>query len=312
MAVYTLLSRDDIAELLALYDVGGLQAFSAISAGIENSNYAITTDDGEFVLTIFEHHAPDEVRSFVRLGRHLGTRNLRVPSPIEDQAGCWLHTLKHKPAILCQRFPGSHPEMVTEQHCAAIGRELAEFHLASADLTDPRQDERGYDWWQAVAPDLSADLSPDDQQLLNDELLFQRHQRQRWLALPHGWIHADLFHDNALFDGTDLTAILDLYNACEGAWLYDLAIVANDWCVATDGVTLDEARVSALTSAYRAVRNIDAEEWGMWTVVLRGAALRFWLSRLLAARLARSRCEELPAHKQPVEYRNRLLSHRAG
>ncbi|MEK9713204.1 MAG: homoserine kinase [Thalassolituus sp.] len=309
MAVYTSLAAADISDLLSQYDVGELVAFAAISAGIENSNYAVTTSAGEYVLTLFEHHAPDEVRNFVRLARHLGSKDLCVPSPVDDASASWLHSLKNKPAILCRRFAGTHPKELTTAQCEAIGRELAEFHLASSDLPDPRHDERGYDWWQNVAPDLSADLSDDDKALLADELAFQKSQRAQWCQLPHGWIHADLFHDNALFEGEELTAILDLYNACEGAWLYDLAIVANDWCALPDG-GVEPERFAALVDGYQSVRALTEVETRLWNTVLRGAALRFWLSRLLAARMARSRCEELPAHKQPSEYRDRLIWHR--
>ncbi|MEE3189905.1 MAG: homoserine kinase, partial [Pseudomonadota bacterium] len=253
MAVYTSLTAADVSDLLSHFDLGELVEHSPISAGIENSNYAVTTSQGEYVLTLFEHHAPDEVRNFVRLARHLGEKDLCVPSPVEDASGVWLHSLKNKPAILCRRFTGSHPDQLSEQQCEAIGRELAEFHLASSDLPDPRHDERGYDWWQSIAPELSTDLEASDKALLTDELAFQKAQRAQWCQLPHGWIHADLFHDNALFDGDELTAILDLYNACEGAWLYDLAIVANDWC-ASDDSGLDPKRFEALLIGYQSVR----------------------------------------------------------
>jgi len=315
MAVYTSLTAAELTDLLSHYDVGELVAFTPISAGIENSNYAVTTSQGEYVLTLFENHAPDEVRNFVRLARHLGTKAVCVPSPVEDARGTWLHSLKNKPTILCQRFSGSHPDQLSTAQCEAIGRELAEFHLASSDLPDPRHDERGYDWWQSIAPELSTDLDVGDQALLTDELAFQQAQRTRWCQLPHGWIHADLFHDNALFDGDELTAILDLYNACEGAWLYDLAIVANDWCASDDSGLgdsgLDSKCFEALLIGYQSVRPLSEFEAGMWNTVLRGAALRFWLSRLLATRIAAQRGERLPASKQPQEYRDRLLWHRA-
>ena len=310
MAVYTSLTAADVSDLLSHFDLGELVEYSPISAGIENSNYAVTTSQGEYVLTLFEHHAPDEVRNFVRLARHLGSKDLCVPSPVDDTEGLWLQSLKNKPAILCRRFSGEHPKQLSTAQCAAIGRELAQFHLASRDLPDPRHDERGYDWWQNIAPELSRDLGDEDRELLNDELAFQKAQRQHWCQLPHGWIHADLFHDNALFDGDELTAILDLYNACEGAWLYDLAIVANDWCALPDG-GVESERFAALVDGYQSVRALADVESSFWNTVLRGAALRFWLSRLLAARMAKSRSEELPAHKQPTEYRDRLRWHRS-
>lgn len=315
MAVYTQLSDVDVMTLLDDYvddcALGDFQQLAPISAGMENSNYAVTTSQGEYVLTLFEHHGADEVREFVRLAHHLGAAGLAVPAPLTDTSGNWLHCLQHKPAILCTRFSGSHPEQLAVSHCRAMGAALANFHLGSADLPNRRCDERGFDWWVNIAPELGRDLSVDDRALLNDEVAFQRTHRDQWASLPHGWIHADLFHDNALFDDeAKLTAILDLYNACDGAWLYDLAIVANDWCVADDGVGLNSQKVAALLESYQQVRPIAKSELACWNLVLRGAALRFWLSRLLAQRLAGQRGDSLPQDKQPVEYRDRLVRHR--
>lgn len=311
MAVYTRVSESDVAELLAGYDLGVLEDLAPINAGLENSNYAVTTSLGEYVLTLFEHHPADDVREFVRLARHLGDTGLKVPSPLLDENNVWLHSLCNKPTIICLRFSGSHPTQLTVEHCRAIGAELARFHLCSKDLPNQRRDERGFDWWVSISPELGRDLAPQDLELLHDEITYQISHRSDWAALPHGWIHADLFHDNALFDdNAKLTAILDLYNACDGAWLYDLAIVANDWCIADDGVGLNPLKVSALMEAYQRVRPIEKAELTCWNLVLRGAALRFWLSRLLAQRLAEQRGDSLPQDKQPIECRDRLLSHR--
>jgi homoserine kinase type II len=311
MAVYTHVSGADVEGLLSSYDLGALEALAPISAGLENSNYALTTSHGEYVLTLFEHHAADEVREFVRLARHLGNAGLQVPAPLINNNERWLHDLGHRPAILCQRFPGAHPQQLTVEHCRAIGAELARFHLHSKNLPNRRSDERGFDWWVSVASEYGRDLNQEDSELLRDEVAYQVAHRSEWMTLPHGWIHADLFHDNALFsESAELTAILDLYNACDGAWLYDLAIVANDWCVETGTSGLDSDKVEALAQAYRSVRDISAEEWSCWNLVLRGAALRFWLSRLLAARLATQRGESLPEDKQPSEYKLRLAHHR--
>jgi len=309
MAVYTKLADDVVASFLTQYAIGPLTALQGISDGIENTNYLLKTVSDEFVLTLFEHHNADEVASFVRLARHLGQAGLAVPMPLDDIQGVWLHELSGKPAILCRRLPGTHTDQLTSEHCAEIGRGLAQLHLAAQDLPQRRVDERGFDWWLAIAPELKANLSPADQALLEAELQAQKDGRTLWCQLPHGWIHADLFHDNALFliseQGTKLTAILDLYNACDGALAYDLAIVANDWCREKNGIW-DKARLTSLLASYESVRPVTTEEKMAWPLLLRGAALRFWLSRLLAQRLATQQGRTLPADKNPDEYRRKL------
>ncbi len=54
MSVYTELSHDDVAAILAEYTLGRLIVCEGIAAGIENSNFFVTTDNGRYVLTIFE------------------------------------------------------------------------------------------------------------------------------------------------------------------------------------------------------------------------------------------------------------------
>ena len=318
MAAYTSISGEELSDFLAGFPFGGLTRFEAISAGIENSNYAVSTESHDLVLTLFEHHDATEVEEFVRLGRHLRAGKFNVPAPLPDVQGQWLHELKGRPAILCERFPGKHPKNISVEHCRQIGATLADFHLRSDSLPSPRSNERGYDWWIKASPELSAALSHDDQILMQDELAYQTEHRAQWLSLPQGWIHADLFHDNALFletrAGLQLSAILDLYNACSGARLYDLAVVANDWCSAGWSLgkhqPLKAGHVAALVEAYHRVRPITPEEQAAWPLVLRGAALRFWLSRLLTKTQVEKRGQSLPGHKNPAEYRDRLISHR--
>ncbi|MCA6059150.1 homoserine kinase [Thalassolituus sp. ST750PaO-4] len=314
MSVYTSLSQSDTEAFLARFELGTLVSYKGITAGIENTNYFVTCQQqgrqSEYVLTLFEHHNSSEVREFVRLAHHLGQQGLQVPAPLAARDGEWLHSLKDKPAIICPRLPGEHIHDPQPQHCAAIGRALAELHLAALPLHNRRNDSRGFDWWLAISPELSSDLTREDQRLLEDELRFQTQQRSQWLSLPQGWIHGDLFHDNALFtaDG-QVGAILDLYNACDGALLYDLAIIANDWCCDING-DWKAGCTEALLNGYESVRPLNDAEKNNWNLVLRGAALRFWLSRLLTRRIQQQQAGEMALQKDPAEFMNKLKRQR--
>lgn len=320
MSVYTSLTRSEVEQFLAGFTLGTYVAHRGISAGIENTNYFVTTSHGEFVLTLFEHQQADEVRDIMRLAHHLGNRGLKVPAPVSDQQGVWLHELKHKPTIICPKLSGTHIEDPQPTHCLAIGTALAELHLAARDLENPRADIRDYHWWLSAGPQLTSSLSAADQTLLTDELNFQTQQRAAWLQLPHGWMHGDLFHDNALFDNEHTVgAILDLYNASSGAWLYDLAVVANDWCSEKSG-NWKAGCIDALLEGYSSVRPLTAHEQSMWHTVLRAGALRFWLSRLLTRQHQQQHLQqqhsqqesgELALQKDPNEYRLKLLKRRA-
>src|SRR5690606_172007 len=138
--------------------------------------------------------------------------------------------------------------------------------------------------------------------LLRDSLHEVAELKPRILALPRANLHADLFLDNALFDGNHLTGVIDFYNACSGPMLYDLAITLNDWCSLPDQ-RLDLPRAQALLGAYAALRPFTRAEAELWPAMLRIACLRFWLSRLIAARRFQGRDVLV---KDPSEFQRRL------
>lgn len=311
MSVYTPLSQTQVEAFMAGFPLGELQSYKGIEAGVENTNFFVTTTQGEFVLTLFEQHQNDEVHELVTLAHHLGQAGLQVPAPLEDKQGEWLHTLANKPAILCKRLPGEHIEQPSEAHCFAIGAALAELHQAARSLEQSRADEHGLDWWQAIRDEFSAELSTEEKDLLDDEIAFQRDNLASWQSLPSGWVHGDLFHDNALFvKGTaEVGAILDLYHASSGVLMQDLAIVANDWCCDKTGNWVGN-RQQALLDGYGSVRALTNDEQAAWSQALRSASLRWWVGRLVNRCKQQQSGSALTAIKDPDEYKAKLLAHR--
>lgn len=327
MSVYTDLTANEVAAYLNQFSLGDYQSHQGISAGVENTNFFVTAADQKYVLTIFEHHDTGEVENFIAIGRHLADQDIPVPGPIADKAGIYLHDLKGKPAILCPCLPGSHPEQLGVQHCLQIGVALARFHLAGEGLDDLEDNNRGLHWWPEVGRELiqksmtsSELLTQEQQEILIDEIEYQESQTELWYELPRGLVHGDLFHDNALFEsdseaGEKLGAILDIYNSCQDAWLFDLAIVANDWCANHAGEWKQDL-LPALFAGYQSVRVLTDVEQQAWGMCLRGAALRFWLSRLLTQQhqaevIAKDPMAALvTTTKDPMEYFLKLARHR--
>lgn len=316
MSVYTQVSFDTLASFIGQFSLGNLQNYTGIAAGIENTNYMVQTTQGEYVLTLFEHNSSSEVEQFIALALHLGEHSqLPVPAPIKDQQGTWLHQLEDKPAVLCKRFPGEHITDIQTDHCRLIGVKLAELHLAASNLTEERPNPRGFEWWQQMASQLQGQLPDEDLELLHSEVAFQASSRKAYQALPGGWIHGDLFHDNALFvagdTGSDIGAILDLYNACQDAWLFDLAIVANDWCYPPQSISASAGLIDALLAGYQSTRTLTDSEQQLWPTVRRAAALRFWLSRILTQQHQASQQTNIKSNqficKDPNEYRDKLI-----
>lgn len=302
MSVYTRVERPELEAFLAGFEAGALLEYSGISAGIENTNYFVTTANGRYVLTLFEQLGRDELPFFLELMAHLAEHGVPTAHPLADRQGRYLGELCGKPAALVQRLTGGSVEHPDVAHCAAIGEALARLHLAGQSFPAVRANPRGPHWWREAVERVHDRLSPDEAERLDAEITFQFAHRHD--ALPRGVIHADLFRDNALFEGENLTGIIDLYYACTDALLYDVAVTVNDWCV-TDARELDPERTHALLAAYAGVRPFTPDEHASWPAMLRAAALRFWLSRLIDLYFPRE--GELTHTKDPAAF-GRLLS----
>jgi homoserine kinase type II len=304
MSVFTTVTADELGEWLRRYAVGTLVALKGIAAGIENTNYFVTTTRGRYVLTLFEKLKSHELPFYLNLMAHLSGRGIPCPEPIADRAGRRLGELNGKPAALVSFLEGRDIDRAQTGHCAQVGAMLAAMHLAGGDYRATMDNPRGRKWWQSVMPEIMPFLSEEDAALLREEVRFQ--SLYRFADAPRGAIHADLFRDNVLFDGDRLSGVIDFYFACTDAFLYDVAITVNDWCMGPDA-RLDAARLAALLDAYRGVRPFTALERGAWPVMLRAAALRFWVSRLYDFHLPRP--GELTHAKDPAHFRRILASH---
>jgi homoserine kinase type II len=277
MSVFTRVDRSTLEQFLASFNVGKLTHFKGVSEGIENTNYFVTTTNAEFVLTLVEQWEATEVPYFIELMDWLAARGIPCARPIPDRNGTTLHTLLGRPAALIERLSGESTEEPTADNCEEVGAVLARMHLASADFTMHRDDQRGMQWRQSVTQTLYPIVGGADAAILREELA--HHLAQDWRHLPHGVIHADLFPDNVLFNATKISGVIDFYYACNFYRIYDLAITANQWCTNTDG-SLSVPRSTALLRAYDQTRAIEAGERDAWPDMLRYAALRFWISRL--------------------------------
>ena len=293
MAVYTEVSFEEAARFVQRLGRGRLNDLQAIPAGIENTNYFVNTDQGEWVLTLFERLSLGQLPFYLQLMQHLARHGIPVPAPQADAQGQILHTLCGKPAALVNRLPGAHELSPQPRHCAQVGEVLARMHLAGRDFAGRQPHPRGLAWWADIVPQVLPFLDSGRAALLRDELTYQQaiFSTPAMGALPRGVIHADLFRDNVVFDGAGanqhLSGIFDFFFAGVDAWLFDLAVCLNDWCIDQGDGRLIADSATALCTAYQRIRPFSAEEHRALPAVLRGAAMRFWLSRLWDLHLPR-------------------------
>ncbi|TAK44292.1 MAG: homoserine kinase [Betaproteobacteria bacterium] len=280
MSVYTPVSESQLAAWLKGYSVGAPCAFEPVAAGIENTNYFVTTSQGRYVLTLFERLPAAELPFYLGLMAHLARHGIPCPAPIADLADRYLSELSGKPAALVTRLPGASLERPGAHECAELGGLLARMHLAGRSYRGYLENPRGPKWWRVAAREVRPFLDAARQRQLDDELQLQA--RHRFAELPRGPVHADLFRDNALFENGRISGVIDFYFAGVDCLLFDVAVCVNDWCLADPASDrrLDETLTRALLGAYAALRPFSLAERAAWPVMLRAAALRFWLSRL--------------------------------
>ena len=310
MAVYTEVSDEALRAFLSDYPLGELVSFRGIAEGVENSNYALKTTTGDYILTLYERRVdPAELPWFLGLMDHLVHRGLACPAPVPGRDGQALRALAERPAAICTFLPGVWPRRVRPGHLAPLGDALARLHLAGADFAPTRRNALGPAGWapllersradgDAVQPGLIAAL---DQALTS--ILAE------WPAgLPVGHIHADLFPDNVFFmeeagEALRVSGIIDFYFACTDLLAYDIAVCLNAWCFEPD-FSFNVTRARALLRAYSAIRPLSAEERAALPVLCRGAALRFLLTRLFD--WVNTPPGAMVTRKDPLEYFRKL------
>ena len=323
MAVFTPINLEDIAQWIDQdFDIGQATEIRGIHGGIENSNFFLdTAKDGikqEYVLTIFERLTAQQLPFYLELMRHLANKGVPVPKPIENKQGEILFTLKGKPAAIVTKLPGLSRLQPEANHCALVGEMLAKMHLAGKDFSKHQENLRSLDWWQKTIPSVLPHLDTSQKELITHELKTQEEffSSGTYDGLPQGASHCDLFRDNVLFDpkGSDVSqdqlgGFFDFYFAGTDKWLFDIAVTANDWCLADNKQDLDPVRLDAFMEAYQSVRPLTKEEQASWPLMLRAAALRFWVSRLWDFYLPRD-AQMLTPH-DPTHFERILLSRRS-
>lgn len=281
MSVFTKVSHAELQEFLLRFPLGELIGYQGIGEGVENTNYFVDTSEGRWVLTLFERLDYNDLPFFLGLMEHLSARGLSCPQPVTTRAGTALGVLAGRPAAIVTFLEGLSVRRPAQRHCAATGGALADFHVLGGGFTLLRPNTLSLAGWSPLfeAARAHADsVAPGLTAFVDAELAFLQANWPR--GLPSGIIHADLFPDNVLFLGDDVSGLIDFYFACSDAYVYDLAICLNAWCFEADGA-YNITKGRGLIDAYRERRALDEAEIAALPVLARGAALRFALTRLV-------------------------------
>ena len=312
MAVFTEVSFKEAAAFLRTLDLGELQTMQGCAGGIENTNYFVGTTQGEYVLTLFERLTFEQLPFYLYLMKHLARCGIVVPDPAVNKKGEILFRLKGKPAAVVNKLRGKSELAPAAAHCASVGDMLARMHLAGQGFTRQQPNLRGLAWWNETVPVVLPHVTDAQRSLLLGELAYQNHiaEASAYKTLPRGPVHADLFRDNVMFEGSQLTGFFDFYFAGCDTFLFDIGVCLNDWCVDLATGRHDAGRADAFLAAYQSQRHLTAQERTLLPAMLRAGALRFWISRLWDFHLPRE-ASVLKAH-DPAHFERVLRERLAG
>ena len=317
MAVYTQLGAEELAAIVAHFDVGALVSAKGIAEGVSNSNWLIETEgpggssgkarQTRFILTMYEQRVEtDDLPFFLGLLDHLAERGCPVPRTIHDRDNRGFRFHQGKALALIEFLPGVSVSTPLPRQARAVGAALAQMHLAAADFAGTRPNGMGLDAWRDLARACGSEgfgtIRPGLGDLVEREL---SHLARHWPSqLPRSVIHADLFPDNVLMLGDRVTGLIDFYFACNDITAYDIAVTHAAWCFAADGRRFDADISSSLLEGYASVRPIAAEERAALPLLARGAALRFLLTR--AYDWMNTPADALVTRKDPLAFVRRL------
>jgi homoserine kinase type II len=306
VAVYTHLGAEDLAALIAHYDVGALVSAKGIAEGISNSNWLVETTGGRFILTMYERRIDTgDLPFFLGLLDHLSAKGCAVPRTIHDRSGAAWREVGGKAVALIEFLPGVSVDRPTAGQAHAVGVALAETHLAArnfplhrANTLDPRATVA------ALVRCGSEALAAIDS-VLPDSIERAEQVRDRWPRdLPRSVCHTDLFPDNVLMLGERVGGMIDFYFACDEAMAYDLAVTHAAWSFGRTGGSFQPNIGSRLLAGYESVRPLDPAERAALPLLAQGACLRFVASR--AEDWLDTPPDALVTRKDPMDFMRRL------
>ena len=304
MAVHTQLKKKDILSILSNYNLGDLVRYSGIKDGIENTNYKVETSENKYVLTIFEKRVKkSNLPSLLKLMKFSNENGIKCPQPIIDKNGKMINQIKSKSFSFFSFLDGHSKKKWSRKNCFNLGKTLAEFHQANNKTNFDIKNDFGLSYWEILFLKIKNTIKINESDFINEEINFLK---KNWpKKLPQGVIHADLFPDNIFFKKNSISGILDFYFSCYDFLIYDLAIVINAWCF-IEG-KFEKKNFDKIVAGYQTIRSLEKNEKDAFNIMLRGASMRFLLTRLFDKLDGHN--NKLVKKKNPKEFLNILKFH---
>tara|TARA_Y100001970_G_C14122975_1_gene797369 strand:+ start:232 stop:1185 length:954 start_codon:yes stop_codon:yes gene_type:complete len=309
MAVFTKLNKNEIIEFIASYNLGHLDSFEEIIEGIENTNYKIHCNGSPYILTIFEKRINiNELPFFINLKNYLNENNFKCPKPIKDKKNNIINSIRNKKAIIISFIEGSKISLPKINHCNEIGKMVGNLHNLTKNFREKRKNSLGLKEWKLIFSKCIKNQNNSFNEVFENLRLELNYLEKNWpVNLPSGIIHADLFKDNIFFKDNKISGVIDFYFSCNNFFIYDLAIVINDWCFLDKDASININYFNAILEGYETHRKLDENEIESLNIILRAAAVRILVTRLYD--YIYHPVDAVVVKKDPLQYYKILLWH---
>jgi homoserine kinase type II len=310
MAVYTKISKKEIFKINKKFKVENIINFKGIKQGIENTNYLLKSKNNKFILTIFEKRvSQNEIPFFMKLMDQLNDLKINCPKPLKNKSGNYLIRIKNKTACIVSFLDGKDKKKLNIKNCFDIGKVIAKMHLSSKKIKLYRKNSMGI---KNLNPLLNS-IKFKSKKFVNIEKFLNNNFRdikKKWpKQLPSGIIHGDLFIDNIFFKNNKLSGIIDFYFAANDYFMYEIAICVNALCFdkKNSKFLINKKKVKNLIKGYESIRKISIKEKNSLNILCRGAAMRYFLTRLYD--YTNTPKTALIKIKDPREYYQKIVIH---
>ena len=282
MAVFTKLLKEDIDKFISDYSIGNLESFEEIVDGIENSNFKIFCNNQPYILTIFEKRVTEEeLPFFINLKNFLNKNNFKCPKAISDKNGIILKKIKNKTAVIISFLEGKSVEKPNNEICKEVGKMIANLHNLTKNFKEKRHNSLDLKDWKDIYKkclDVKSEEFDETMYLLKNEINYVENY---WPSnIPCGVIHADLFRNNIFFKNGKISGVIDFYFSCYYFYVYDIAIVINDWCFSENGKKFQKENCLIILEEYQKIRKLSDLEKNSFNILLRAAAVRILCTRV--------------------------------
>jgi len=310
MAVYTKISKKEISNINKKFKVENIIYFKGIKQGIENTNYLLKSKNNKFILTIFEKRvSKKEIPFFMKLMDQLNDLKINCPKPLKNKKGNYLIKIKNKTACIVSFLDGKDKKKLNIKNCFDIGKVIAQMHLSSKKIKLYRKNSMGIKNLNS----LFNSIKFKSKKFVNIEKFLHNNFidiKKKWpKGLPSGIIHGDLFIDNIFFKNNKLSGIIDFYFAANDYFMYEIAICVNALCFdkKDSKFLINKKKVKNLIKGYESIRKISIKEKSSLNILCRGAAMRYFLTRLYD--YTNTPKTALIKIKDPREYYQKIVIH---